>query len=139
MPTRTSEATWEGNLRDGGGSMSLGSGAFEGAFSFVSRFEDGEGTNPEELVGAAHAGCYSMALSNELAKDGHDPERVHTRAHVHLDAGEGRIDRITLEVEASVPGIDEATFMEYAEGAKENCPISKLLTGAEIELDATLL
>jgi osmotically inducible protein OsmC len=132
MPTRTSEATWEGNLRDG-------SGAFEGPYSFVSRFEDGDGTNPEELIGAAHAGCYAMALSNALAGDDHTPERVHTTAHVHLDPDSLSIDRITLEVEASVPGIDEATFMEYAEDAKENCPVSKVLAGAEIELEATLL
>lgn len=139
MPTRSSEATWEGNLRDGEGTMALESGAYEGAFSFVSRFEEGDGTNPEELIGAAHAGCFSMAFSNELAKAGHEPERVHTVAHVHLNNDAGAIDRITLEVEASVPGIDEAEFMEIAADAKENCPVSKLVTGAEIELDATLL
>jgi osmotically inducible protein OsmC len=139
MPTRTSEATWEGDLRDGDGTMALGSGAFEGSYSFVSRFEDGEGTNPEELIGAAHAGCFAMALANALAEDDHDPERIDATAHVHLDAGSLAIDRITLEVEGSVPGIDAETFLEYATDAKENCPVSKALAGVEIELEATLL
>ncbi|AUV81631.1 peroxiredoxin [Salinigranum rubrum] len=139
MPTRSSDATWEGDLKDGEGHLSLGSGAFEGSYSFVSRFEDGEGTNPEELIGAAHAGCFSMALANELASDGHEPERVHTTANVHLDTESGTIDTIELVVEASVPGIDAETFMEYAEGAKENCPVSRVLAGAEISLDATLV
>ena len=137
MPVRTSEATWEGDLRDGSGTMALGSGAYEGEYTYVSRFEDGEGTNPEELIGAAHAGCFSMALSSDLSKEGYEPERVHTKAHVHLE--EGAITRIVLETEAAVPDIDEETFMSVAQGAKENCPVSKLLTGAEIELDATLL
>jgi osmotically inducible protein OsmC len=136
MPTRSSDATWEGNLRDGNGTMRLGSGAFEGAFSFVSRFEEGDGTNPEELIGAAHAGCFSMAFSNELAKAGHEPERVHTEATVHLEDGE--ITLVELVSEATVPGIDEDEFHEIAAGAKQNCPVSKLLTGAEITLEATL-
>ncbi|WP_254544167.1 OsmC family protein [Halomarina pelagica] len=137
MPVRTSEAQWEGDLRGGSGTMSLGSGAYEGEYSYVSRFEEGEGTNPEELIAAAHAGCYSMALANALAGDDHEPERVHTQAHVHLEGTE--ITRIVLEVEAEVPGIDEGTFTEYAEDAKENCPVSKALAGPEIELEATLL
>lgn len=137
MPVRTSEATWEGNLRDGNGTMRVGDGVYEGAYTYVSRFEEGEGTNPEELIGAAHAGCFSMALSGELTKADYDPERVHTQAHVHLESGS--ITRIVLETEAEVPGIDEETFLELATTAKENCPVSTLLTGAEIELEATLL
>ena len=142
MPTRTSEATWEGNLAEGNGRMTVGKGAYEGPYSFKSRFEDGVGTNPEELIAAAHAGCYSMALSNGLDKAGHTPTRVHTTAKVHLDkAQEGGfyISKIDLHVEADVPGIDDDTFQEQAETAKENCPISKLLKpGAEITLDAKL-
>jgi osmotically inducible protein OsmC len=139
MPVRSSDATWEGDLKNGEGHLSLGSGAFEGPYSFLSRFEDGDGTNPEELIAAAHAGCYAMALSNDLASDGHEPERVDATANVHLDMESLTIDTIELVVEASVPGIDEATFMEYAEGAKENCPVSRVLAGAEISLDATLV
>ncbi|WP_136588975.1 OsmC family protein [Salinigranum halophilum] len=139
MPTRSSDATWQGDLKNGEGQLSLGSGAYEGSYSFLSRFEDGEGTNPEELIAAAHAGCYAMALSNDLASDGHEPERVDATANVHLDMETLTIDTIELVVEASVPGIDEATFMEYAEGAKENCPVSRVLAGAEISLDATLV
>ncbi len=139
MPVRTSEATWEGNLRDGKGDMTVGEGAYEGEFTYVSRFEDGEEgkTNPEELIAAAHAGCFSMALSNQLADSGFEPERVHTQAHVHLEGTE--ITRIVLEVEAEIPDIDEAEFMEQAQDAKENCPVSKALAGPEIELEATLL
>ncbi|WP_136602400.1 OsmC family protein [Salinigranum halophilum] len=139
MPTRSSDATWQGDLKNGEGQLSLGSGAYEGSYSFLSRFEDGEGTNPEELIAAAHAGCYAMALSNDLASDGHEPERVDATANVHLDMETLTIDTIELVVEASVPGIDEATFMEYAEGAKENCPVSRVLAGAEVSLDATLV
>jgi osmotically inducible protein OsmC len=138
MPVRNAEATWEGDLRDGEGSMALGSGAFEGAYSFLSRFEDGSGTNPEELIGAAHAGCFSMALANSLAEDGYDPERIHTEATVHLDAEVLEIDEIELDLEATIPDIDEETFLEYANGAKENCPVSKVLAGANITLSATL-
>jgi len=119
--------------------MDLGSGAYSGAYSFVSRFEEGEGTNPEELIGAAHAGCFSMALSGELTEGGYDAERITTEAHVHLDGESLTIDRITLEVEAEVPGIDEDEFLELARSAKENCPVSKVLAGAEIEMNATLL
>lgn len=139
MVERTSEATWEGDLRNGNGTMTVGEGAYEGPYTYVSRFEgDKEGmTNPEELLGAAHAGCFSMALSNGLAKAGHTPERVHTVAHVHLEDGE--IGRIVLETEAEVPGIDDDEFQEYAADAKANCPVSKLFAGADIELEATLL
>jgi len=141
MPSRKAEAVWEGNLRNGKGVMKMQSGSYEGPFSFASRFEEGKGTNPEELIAAAHAGCFSMAFSNELAGAGFTPTKVHTTATVHLMMGEGgpRIGLIELVTEGEVPGIDEATFQEHAEGAKKGCPVSKLLTGAEITLKATLL
>ena|SRR5260221_10057322 len=140
MAVRTSEAEWRGNLREGAGRVKLGSGAFEGSYSFVSRFEDGKGTNPEELIAAAHAGCYSMALSAGLSKAGHPPTRVHTVAKVYLEkVGEGfGITRIELECDAEVPGIDAAAFQEQAEGAKKGCPVSKALAAVEITLKATL-
>jgi osmotically inducible protein OsmC len=141
MAVRTSEAEWRGNLREGTGRVKLGSGAFEGSYSFPSRFEEGKGTNPEELLGAAHAGCYSMALSAGLSKAGHPPTRVHTVARVHLEkVGDGfGITRIDLECEAEVPGIGAAAFQEQAEGAKKGCPVSKALAATEITLKATLL
>lgn len=140
MPMRRSEAEWTGTLREGGGRMKLGSGAYEGAYSFPSRFENGQGTNPEELIAAAHAGCFSMALSAALSKAGFTPERIHTTASVHLepDGGGFAITRIELVTEASVPGIDEAGFQQQAEGAKANCPVSKALAGTKISLQATL-
>jgi lipoyl-dependent peroxiredoxin len=112
MPVRTADAQWEGTLQDGKGTMRFGSGAFEGQYSFASRFEAGTGTNPEELIGAAHAGCFSMALSGGLSRAGHPPNRVHTTAKVHLDKGDAgfRISTIELETEADVPGIDDAAF-----------------------------
>jgi osmotically inducible protein OsmC len=141
MNARTASAVWQGDLKSGKGTMRLGSGAFEGQFSFASRFEEGTGTNPEELAGAAHAGCFSMAFSNELSKAGFVPTRVATNARVHLEKGESgfAISRIDLDCEAQVPGIDAARFRELAEGAKRNCPISKLFTGATIKLDAKLV
>jgi osmotically inducible protein OsmC len=141
MPARTASAIWTGDLKSGKGTMKLGSGAFEGAFSFQSRFEEGTGTNPEELAGAAHAGCFSMALSNELSKAGFVPTRVATTAKVHLEKTEGgfAITRIDLECEATVPGIDNAKFQEIVAAAKKGCPISKLFTGAQINLDAKLV
>ena len=141
MATRSSSAEWRGNLKDGSGKMRLGSGAYEGAFSFASRFENGTGTNPEELIAAAHAGCYSMALSHGLAQAGHAPKRVATTAKVHLEKVEGGfgITRIELDAEAEVPGIDEAAFRQQAEAAKKGCPVSKALAGAEITLKAKLL
>ena len=141
MPKRTADAQWEGSLQDGKGTMRFGSGAFEGQYSFSSRFEEGSGTNPEELIAAAHAGCFSMALSAGLGRAGHNPERVSTNATVHLEKGDAgfSITRIELVTEASVPGIDEATFKEQAETAKANCPVSKALAGAEITLEATLV
>lgn len=119
--------------------MALGSGAFEGAYTFASRFEDGSGTNPEELIGAAHAGCFSMALANELAEAGYDPERVDTEAAVNLNAESLEINHVELILEATIPDIDPETFHEIVEGAKENCPVSKALAGVEITLSATLL
>jgi osmotically inducible protein OsmC len=140
MPTRSSTATWNGDLQNGSGHMSLESGAYEGAFSFRSRFEEGDGSNPEELIGAAHAGCFSMAFSNILDEAGYTPESVETTADVTLKMVDGAptITGIHLTTEASVPGIDAETFQEHAEAAKEGCPVSKALAGTEITLDATL-
>ena len=141
MPARKADAQWEGSLQEGKGTMRLGGGAYEGPYSFKSRFEDGNGTNPEELIAAAHAGCYSMALSGALGRAGHEPTSVHTTASVHLnktDAG-FRVQKIDLVTEAVVPGLDDAGFQEIANTAKETCPISVLLSGsAEITLDAKL-
>ncbi len=140
MPIRKAEALWEGNLKKGKGSVKLGSGAFEGSYSFASRFEQGPGTNPEELIGAAHAGCFSMALSMILETAGYVPERIHTTARVHIEkVGEGfKITAIELETEGRVPGIDEKTFQEKAEAAKKGCPVSVALAGTEIRLKASL-
>jgi osmotically inducible protein OsmC len=140
MPQRKAKATWNGDLKNGKGNMSFGSGAYEGAYSFKSRFEDGTGTNPEELIGAAHAGCYSMALSADLAEAGFSPEGVTTKADVSLEMvdGDPAITTIVLNVEANIPDIDEETFMEHAEGAKKACPVSKALSGVNIELNAKL-
>ena len=141
MAVRTSEAEWRGNLREGQGTMKLGSGAYEGSYSFASRFESGKGTNPEELVAAAHAGCYSMALSAGLAKAGFTPTRVHTTANVHLEPVEGGfgITRIELHTEAQIPGINNETFQQQAEGAKKGCPVSKALAATQITLEAKLV
>ena len=141
MPIRNAEAEWKGNLIEGQGRLKLGTGAYEGAYTFKSRMENGPGTNPEELIAAAHAGCYSMALSAGLAKAGHNPRRVHTTAAVHFDkVAEGfAITSIDLTAEAEVPGIDNAKFQEFAEGAKKGCPVSKALAGTTINLKATLL
>jgi osmotically inducible protein OsmC len=139
MAVRKAEAVWEGGVK-GTGRMKLGSGAFEGSYSFASRFENGTGTNPEELIGAAHAGCFSMALSFMLEQAGFAPRRVQTAAKVHIDkVGEGfRITAIELETEADVPGIDERKFMEQAEAAKKGCPVSQALSATEIALKAKL-
>lgn len=138
MPQRKADAIWKGDLKNGKGTMKFGSGAFEGAYSFASRFEEGTGTNPEELIGAAHAGCYSMALSNELAQAGYTPESVETTANVTLDASAGAITKILLKVSAHIPNIDDDKFQEFAEGAKNNCPVSKALAGVDISVDAKL-
>jgi osmotically inducible protein OsmC len=141
MPVRNAEAEWKGNLLEGQGHMKLGAGGYDGPYSFKSRMESGPGTNPEELLGAAHAGCFSMALSHQLATAGFPPKRVHTNAAVHFDKAEGgfSITRIDLTTEAEVPGIDNAKFQELAEGAKKGCPVSKALTGTQINLQARLI
>src|ERR1700731_4808900 len=141
MATRTGSAVWDGTLKQGKGTMKLGSGAFEGSYSFSSRFEEAMGTNPEELIGAAEAGCFSMALSSNLEKAGHPPKRISTSATVKLEmvGGGPKITTIDLKTEADVPGIDDAKFRETAEQTKKSCPVSVVLAGAQINLDAKLL
>jgi osmotically inducible protein OsmC len=141
MPARTANARWEGGLKDGKGTMRLGGGAFEGQYSFSSRFEEGAGTNPEELIAAAHAGCFSMALSAGLERAGFTPNAVATEANVHLSPADGggfRISRIDLVTTADVPGIEDDAFQQAAQAAKEGCPVSKALAAVEITLDASL-
>ena len=140
---RTADAEWHGALRDGNGSISTESGALESAYSFESRFGDGPGpgtTNPEELLAAAHAACFTMAVSNELASAGHPPERAHTTARVHVEKVEGgfEIPTIELDLEASVPGMPDGDFQRIAMHAKETCPLSKVLRAADITLTARL-
>ena len=141
MPVRKASAVWNGTLKEGNGTMKMQSGAYEGKYSFGSRFQEDPGTNPEELIAAAHAGCFSMALSGGLTKSGFSPERVETSAKAHLEkVGEGfKITRIQLTCQASVPGIDDAAFQEIAAGAKAGCPVSQALAGVDISLDAELL
>jgi len=140
MPVRKADAVWNGSLKEGNGSMQMGSGAYEGPYSFGSRFLEESGTNPEELIAAAHAGCFSMALSGGLGRSGYEATSISTSAKVTLGkVGEGfQITNIELTTEGVVPGIDEATFVEHAEGAKANCPVSKALAAVEITLNATL-
>ena len=141
MPERTATASWRGSLPEGDGTMRLASGAYEGAYSFQSRFEEGDGTNPEELIAAAHAGCYSMALSGNLGRAGFDPESVDTEATVRLEpSGDGfTITAMRLETDARVPGIEPDQFREVAEATKETCPVSRALAAvATIEVDARL-
>jgi len=141
MPKRIANARWEGSLQDGHGTMRMASGAYEGPFSFQSRFEEGDGTNPEELIAAAHAGCFSMALSGEIDRAGHEAESVETEATVHLDkVTEGfGIKRIVLRTRVSAPGLDESAFQEAAEAAKKGCPVSQALAAVEsIEVEAEL-
>ncbi len=141
MPDRKGSARWEGGLKSGKGTISTETGVLQDtAYNFTSRFESGSETNPEELIGAAHAACYSMALSAALEGDGHDPEYVKTEDSVTItNQGEGfAITTIEIRTEASVPGMGADTFQEYAEGAKTNCPVSKALTGVEFVLHATL-
>jgi osmotically inducible protein OsmC len=139
MPTRSAHAEWNGSISEGNGTMAFGSGAFEGKYSFTSRMEDGPGTNPEELIGAAHAGCFSMALSIVVGTEGHEPESIKTDAKVRFDKeGEGwAIKSIALTTRARVPGMDNDAFVKAAEAAKENCPVSQALA-VEISLDAAL-
>jgi osmotically inducible protein OsmC len=141
MAKRTASAVWEGTLKDGKGKVKLGSGAFEGQYSYASRFEEGAGTNPEELIGAAHAGCFSMALAAGLTRAGFTPTRINTNASVSLEkVGEAfKITKIELNTEAEIPNIDEAAFLEQAETAKKNCPVSQALAGTEITLSAKLV
>ena len=142
MATRTGSAVWEGTLKGGKGKMKLGSGAFEGPYSFASRFENARGTNPEELIGAAEAGCFSMALSLNLEKAGHPPKNINTTAEVKLEPSSGggfKITSITLTTEADVPGIDQAKFNEQAELTKKTCPVSVALSGTQINLNAKLV
>lgn len=137
MAIRESSAVWSGSLEEGKGKMRLGSGAYEGEFTKASRFEDGPGTNPEELIGAAHAGCFSMFLAAILSEAGHVPANIATTAKVHLGAGP-RIRLIELSTVGTVPGIDEATFVEFAEKAKAGCPVSMALASVEIKLTCRL-
>lgn len=140
MPTRTANAVWKGNLKEGSGTLKTESGAVEGSYSFPSRFETGKGTNPEELLGAAHAGCFSMQLAHTLAQAGHTLESVATTAKVHLDMKDGpSISKIELQTEAKVPGLDEATFQEHAQKAKEGCIVSRALKAVDMTLDAKLV
>jgi osmotically inducible protein OsmC len=138
MPVRKAEAIWTGTLQDGAGVMKLPSLMFEGPFTYASRFEEGKGTNPEELIGAAQAGCFSMFLSAKLAEAKFPSKRIQTTAHVHLDAGP-TITQIELDTTAQVPGIDEAKFQELVDFSKKNCPVSKALTGVELIVRAKLV
>ncbi len=140
MAIRTAAAKWEGNLPQGKGTMATGSGAFKGAYSFPSRFESGTGTNPEELIAAAHAGCFSMALSHMLAEAGHTAKSVDTTASVKLEKTEAgfAITAIALSTVGVVPGIDEALFQKLAQDAKVGCPVSKALSSVQITLEAKL-
>jgi osmotically inducible protein OsmC len=141
MATRTGSAVWEGTLKQGRGTMKVGSGAFEGPYSFSSRFEEAKGTNPEELIGAAEAGCYSMALSANLEKAGYPAKRITTTATVKLEmvGGGPKITTVDLKTEVEVPGIDETKFREQAELTKKTCPVSVALAGTQINVDAKLL
>jgi osmotically inducible protein OsmC len=140
MPTRKAHARWEGSLKEGKGRIDLGSGAIKGAYSFASRFEEEPGTNPEELLGAAHAGCFAMALSLVLGQAGFKPQYVDATAHVTILPQDGgfKITKSHLVCEAKVPGIDQAAFVQHAETAKASCPVSRALAGTEITLEARL-
>lgn len=141
MPVREGSAVWKGDLKGGKGFLKFGNGTFSGEYSFSSRFEQGKGTNPEELIGAAHAACFSMAFAGILAKAGHEPKKISTTGKVALELKDGGfwISSITLVCEADVPGIGNDEFMKHAASAKTNCPVSKLLTGTEIRLEVRLL
>jgi osmotically inducible protein OsmC len=132
MIKREAKATWDGNLEDGEGHLE--SDSFYGSYSYASRFEDGEGASPEELIGDAHAGCYSMALAHELDEAGHTPISVRTTANVHFDPDALAITKIELQTEAAVEDIDQQTFQEIAEAAKDGCPVSKALAGTDVKL-----
>ena len=139
MAVRFAEAQWQGTLKEGKGHLKVESGLFEGPYTWADRFADGGGTNPEELIGAAHAGCYTMFLSAILTRNNVPPTNINTKASVHLGDGP-TITRIDLDVEATVPGVDDATFQEYAAEAKAKCPVSKALAAVEeIVLNARLV
>jgi lipoyl-dependent peroxiredoxin len=141
MAVRNADAVWEGSLKEGKGAMKFGNGAFEGAYTFSSRFENGKGTNPEELLGAAHAGCFSMALSANLGNAGFAPQHIHTSAQVTIElvGSAHRITHIHLQTEAKVPGISDARFQEIAEAVKQSCPVSVALSNVPTSLTARLL
>jgi osmotically inducible protein OsmC len=142
MATRNGSARWQGDLSSGSGEVTVGEGAWTGSYSFASRFEDGAGTNPEELIAAAHAGCYSMALCHVLTEAGHTPRLIRTTARTHLRMVRGAptINRIDLDTEANAPGLDETRFRELAETAKAACAVSRALQGVEtISLTSTAL
>jgi osmotically inducible protein OsmC len=140
MPTRSAQAEWLGNFARGKGTMSFGSGAFEGAYTAASRFEDGEGTNPEELIAAAHAGCYSMALALALTEAGNAPDSVNTTARVAIEKDDGgfSITRSDLSTEVKVEGLSDDEFQKLADEAKQGCPVSRALGAIEIGLEAKL-
>ena len=138
MAVRKASAVWKGTLKEGAGAMKLGSGAYEGPFTYASRFEEGPGTNPEELIGAAHAGCFSMFLSALMSNAGFKPTSIETTATVHLGAGPA-ITLIELNTQAVVPGVDDAAFQQFAADAKAGCPVSKALSSVEIKLNAALV
>jgi lipoyl-dependent peroxiredoxin len=141
MKIRKARAVWESSLKDGRGTIALGGGKLEVPYDYRARFEDGEGSNPEELIGGAHAGCFSMALAHALTEAGHPPAKIETSARVHLEkVSDGfAIPKIELDTVGEVPGVDEETFQRLAQEAKEQCPVSKVLSAAEIVLTAKLL
>jgi osmotically inducible protein OsmC len=141
MTIRTAEAEWNGDLAHGSGQMRLESGSYDGPYDFSSRMDDGKGASPEELLGAAHAGCFSIALLLELTKAGFSVQRVHTKAKVHFEQREGEwsIHRIDLETEAQVPALAAAALDEYARSATNHCPVSRALSSVDIHLSAKLL
>src|SRR5688500_3385650 len=139
MLTRVADADREGNLKDGNATTKVGSGTLEGPYTCASRCESGRGTNPEELLGAAHRGACSVALSRGVVKAGFAPQRINTKATVHLDTENLRISAIDLDTNAQVPGINESEFLEQAELAKTNCIVSQALRGTEIRLQAKLV
>ena len=141
MATRNGSAEWRGDLQSGDGDLTVGDGVFHGPFSFTSRFEEGEGTNPEELIAAAHAACFAMAFSNILAENGHTPDSIDASARVVLKEVDGAptLARIELKAEGSVPGIGDDDYQRLADQAKKDCPVSRALASVpEITLEATL-
>ena len=141
MPRRNAKVAWQGTLKKGGGTVELGSGYFRGQYSFGSRFQSGDGTNPEELIGAAHAACFSMALAGNLERAGHPPESIETTAKVAIEKDQDgfTITHIDLDTRGKVPGMDKSMFLEQAEIAKNTCPVSRALSGATISLKAKLV